>query len=45
MGIDLPVPDHMTISWRAARLTPVLSTALPSGPITLVIDSTGQRVA
>jgi hypothetical protein len=44
MGIDLPVPDHTTISRRAAHLTPVLRTALPSGPITLVIDSTGLKV-
>ena len=27
MGIDLPVPDHTTISRRAARLTPMLLTA------------------
>jgi transposase len=44
MGIDLPVPDHTTISRRAARLTPVLRTALPNGPVTLVIDSTGLKV-
>ena len=44
MGIDLPVPDHTTISRRAARLTPALLTALPSGPVTLVIDSTGLKV-
>src|SRR3954453_19290604 len=44
IGIDLPVPDHTTISRRAARLTPVLRTALPNGPVTLVIDSTGLKV-
>ena len=44
MGLDLPVPDHTTISRRAARLTPVLRTALPDGPVTLVIDSTGLKV-
>jgi hypothetical protein len=33
MGVDLPVPDHTTISRRAARRTPVLSTALPTGPV------------
>jgi IS5 family transposase len=44
MGVDLPVPDHTTISRRAARLTPVLRTALPDGPVTLVIDSTGLKV-
>jgi len=44
MAVDLPVPDHTTISRRAARLTPVLRTALPDGPVTLVIDSTGLKV-
>jgi hypothetical protein len=33
MGIDLPVLDHTTISRRAARLTPVLHTAQPDGPV------------
>src|SRR3954467_5086192 len=44
MGVDLPVPDHTTISRRAARLTPALRTALPDGPVTVVIDSTGLKV-
>lgn len=44
MDVDLPVPDHTTISRRAAQLTPVLATALLAGPVTLVIDSTGLRV-
>ena len=44
MGIDLPVPDHTTISRRAAFLTPTLRTALPDGAVTLVIDSTGLKV-
>jgi transposase len=44
IGVDLPVPDHTTISRRAACLTPVLCTALPTGPFTLVIDSTGLKV-
>jgi hypothetical protein len=44
MGIDLSVPDHTTISRRAACLTPVLRTALPTVPFTLVIDSTGLKV-
>lgn len=43
-GVELLVPDHTTISRRAARLTPMLATALPSGPVTLVIDSTGLKV-
>jgi hypothetical protein len=44
IGIDLPVPDHTMISRWAAGLTPALRTALPSGPVTLVIDSTGLKV-
>lgn len=44
LGVDLPVPDHTTISRRAARRTPVLATVLPVGPVTLVIDSPGIKV-
>lgn len=44
MGLDLPVPDHTTISRRAARRTPAVPAALPDGPVTLVIDSTGLKV-
>jgi transposase len=44
MGLDLPVPDHTTISRRAVRLAPVLPTTRPAGPVTLVIDSTGLKV-
>ena len=44
LGVDLPVPDHITISRRVARRTPVASTALPQGPVTLVIDGTGLKV-
>ena len=36
MAIDLPFPDHTTISRRTGRLTPVLRTALASGPVGLV---------
>jgi hypothetical protein len=35
---------HTTISRRAACLTPALCTAVPDGPVTLVIDSTGLKV-
>jgi hypothetical protein len=44
LGAELPVPDHTTISRHAARRTPVLSTALSAGPVTLVIDSTGLKI-
>ncbi len=43
LGLALPVPDHTTISRRAARLTLVPATALPAGSVTLVIDSTGLK--
>ncbi|WP_298373336.1 transposase [Azospirillum sp.] len=49
MGVDLPVPDHTTISRRAARRTPVLATALSAGSATLGIHGVeglrGGRVA
>jgi hypothetical protein len=38
MGVDLPVPDHTTISRRSTHLAPMLRTVLPDGPVTLVID-------
>src|SRR5690349_18990807 len=44
MGLDLPVPDHTTLSRRAARLAPVRRSALLAGLVTLVIDSTGLKV-
>jgi hypothetical protein len=44
MAVDLPVPDHMTISYPAARLGPALRTALSNRPVTLVIDSTSPTV-
>jgi Transposase DDE domain len=44
MGLNLPVPDHTTISRRAARLTPVRRATLPKRPVTLVIDSTGLKL-
>lgn len=44
MGLDLPVPDHTTISRRPARRTPAVPAALPDGAVTLVIDSTGLKV-
>ena len=44
LGLDLPVPDHTTLSRRSAKLTPVLQAALPDGPVRLVLDSTGLKV-
>ena len=45
LGLDLPVPDHTTLSRRSATLTPVLRAALPDGPVHLVLDSTGLKVS
>jgi transposase len=44
LGLDLPVPDHTTLSRRRARLT--LTTALkkPKGPVNVVIDSSGLKI-
>ena len=44
LGLDLPVPDHTTLSRRSARLS--LTTALkkPKGPVKVVIDSSGLKI-
>lgn len=44
MGVALPVPHYSTLSRRAARLAVDLQAAPASGPVTLVIDSTGLKV-
>ncbi len=44
LELDLPVPDHTTLSRRSATLTPILRAALPDGPVHLVLDSTGLKV-
>ncbi|WP_454017914.1 IS5 family transposase [Azospirillum sp. Marseille-Q6669] len=44
LGLDLPVPDHTTVSRRSAILTPILRAALPDGLVHLVLDSTGLKV-
>ncbi len=43
-GLDLPVPDHSTLSRRAGTLVmaPVARTA--SGPLQLLVDSTGVKL-
>jgi DDE family transposase len=44
LGLDLPVPDHTTLSRRSARLS--LTTALkkPKGPVHVVIASSGLKI-
>jgi transposase len=44
MGIDLPVPDHSTVSRRAKKLDVVLPVRKTSSSRHVVIDSTGVKV-
>jgi hypothetical protein len=45
LGLDhLPVPDHSTLSRRGQSLDVVLRTKLSSGPIHLIVDSTGLKI-
>ena len=45
LELDMPIPDHSTLSRRAKKLGRLPLAAVPSaGPIHLVIDSTGLRV-
>ncbi len=44
LGLSLYVPDHTTLSRRSAALSLVTALAVPAGPVTLVIDSTGLKV-
>ena len=42
--MDLPVPDHTTFSRRSADLTIAAALSPASGPVNVVIDSTGLKV-
>lgn len=44
MGVELPVPDFSTLSRRAIGLSVVDDRPQSSGPITLIVDSTGLKV-
>ena len=44
LGLDLPVPDHTTFSRRSANLTVTKALSAASGPVNVVIDSTGLKV-
>jgi transposase len=44
LGLDLPVPDHTTFSRRSADLTVAKAVSIASGPVNVVIDSTGLKV-
>ncbi len=44
MGIDLPAPDHTTLSRRGRHLDVGLHRVPATGPIHLIVDSTGLSV-
>ena len=44
LGCALAVPDHSTVSRRAAKLMSIACDASPSGPLHVLIDSTGLKV-
>jgi len=44
MGIDLPVPDHSTLSRRIGKVEVELPVAPSNGAIHVVVDSTGVKV-
>ncbi len=44
LGMDLPVPDHTTFSRRSADLTVAKAVRTATGPVNVVIDSTGLKV-
>ena len=43
MGLDLPVPDHSTLSRRSRTL--VVAPQAASGPVHLLVDSTGVKLS
>ena len=46
MGLDIPVPDHTTLSRRAQQWKPPArrNRPLPDGPLHVLVDSTGLKV-
>src|SRR3954449_3173541 len=44
MGLDLPVPDHSTLSRRARTLAVAPAARTASGPRHLLVDSTGLKL-
>jgi hypothetical protein len=45
MGLDLPVPDHSTLSRRARTLAVAPQVRTASGPVHLLVDSTGVKLS
>lgn len=44
MGVDLPIPEHSTVSRRKGKLSVTLPVVPKSGSVHLVVDSTGVKV-
>ena len=44
LGLDVSAPDHTTLSRRGQRLNVALGRILATGPIHLIIDSTGLSI-
>ena len=44
LDVNLPVPDHTTFSRRSADLTVAKAVRAATGPVNVVIDSTGLKV-
>ncbi|PVE21250.1 hypothetical protein DC522_27680 [Microvirga sp. KLBC 81] len=44
LGLDLPVPDHTTLSRRSRAFAARKPQVVPDGPLHLVIDSTGLQL-
>jgi IS5 family transposase len=44
MGVDLPVPEHSTVSRRKGQLSITLPVVPKTGSVHLVVDSTGIKV-
>jgi len=45
MGLDLPVPDHSTLSRRASGLVVAPAARTARGPLHLLVDSTGVKLS
>ena len=45
MGLDLPVPDHSTLSRRSRTLTVAPQAQTSGGPVHLLVDSTGGKLS
>ncbi|GEO43466.1 IS5 family transposase [Skermanella aerolata] len=45
IGLDLPVPDHSTLSRRSRTLAVAPQAQSASGPVHLLVDSTGMKLS